>query len=142
MRFSLIFHCEKRKRKSQRTRKMRYSFLIVLLFAYATAEFSLKRVSTCLNRKLAAKKFKKVKESPIYLNYGIIGLEALNVISPHQLKQIEYLSQCVQEEDASFLALRYFCNIMSCVSLSCNSQFAVRIAKKFIMLMEEATSQL
>lgn len=92
---------------------MRQSFLLLLFLAYAVAEFSLKRVSDCLNRKLSNKKFKKVKESPIYLNYGIIGLEALNAISPHQLKQIEYLSQCVQEEDVSFFALRYaiFCTV-------------------------------
>jgi len=85
---------------------MKKVVIAAFLCGFAIAEFSLNRVSECVNQKLLNRKFKKAKEASFELNYGVIGLETFNAVSTYQMKQIEFLAQCVQEEDPGFFLLR------------------------------------
>jgi hypothetical protein len=66
------------------------------------AVLSVERIKNCVNKKLSEKKYRKAKEKNFSLFYGHSGVEAFNAFSQYDMKQIEYLAECVQSEDSSF----------------------------------------
>lgn len=52
----------------------------------------------CVASKMQSRKFKKVTpQKSVYTLMSSHTLEKINALPPHQLKQIEFLTDCVQE---------------------------------------------
>jgi hypothetical protein len=66
------------------------------------AVLSVERIKNCVSKKLSEKKYRKAKEKHFNLVYGHSGVEAFNAFSQYDMKQIEYLAECVQSENLSF----------------------------------------
>lgn len=56
------------------------------------------RLRECVAEAMLGKKFRQVADSLFHLYYGDAAVEVFNVLSGHQMKAVEFLAQCVQQE--------------------------------------------
>ncbi len=79
-----------------------YVLLICLMsLLLIEAEISVDRVTTCVNNIIQQQKKRRAKiDKPLLINFGFSGVEAVNVIGPLAIRQINALVECVQLDAA------------------------------------------
>eukprot|EP01039_Chlorochromonas_danica_P009778 gene9778-10813_t len=87
---------------------MRLSPVLVVLAIFFISTVAISDISVvidCLKRRLEGKRYRGAVESPFFLNYGESGVEAFNILSNKQIKEIEFLAECVQAAYPPFFLL-------------------------------------
>lgn len=79
---------------------------LVIFFISTVAISDISVVVDCLKRRLEGKRYRGTTESPFFLNYGQSGVEVFNVLSNKQIKEIEFLAECVRAAYPPFFLLR------------------------------------
>jgi hypothetical protein len=88
---------------SQRRTLSLVVLLVSLLFTshVIEAEFSINRVTSCVDNLVKRQPLKKKRtkvEKPLMINFGHSGVEAVTVLGPSIIQQINALAECVQLE--------------------------------------------